>query len=125
MAFDDVGGVGGEGRDGAEVFVDETVLGRDKVLVVDNCRMSELDNEIVEVVAGEFLGCNVSKDIEEGLVINEGGRRSGDKDRSRGGRGAVGVSGGWEVPGVVRTVEKVLDFLGGGSKVGCVDIVDR
>ena len=37
----------------------------------------------------------------------------------------VGVNRGWEVPGVVGTVEKVLNFLGGGSEVGCVDVVDR
>ena len=76
-------------------------------------------------MAGEFLGCNIGEDIEKGLVIDEGRRRSGDEDGSRGGRGAVGVSGEWEVPGIVRTVEKVLDFLGGSGEVGCVDIVDR
>ena len=76
-------------------------------------------------MAGELLGGNISEDVEEGLVVDEGGRRARDEDRSRGGRGMVGVSGGQEVPGIVGTVEEVLDFLGGGGEVGCVDVVDR
>ena len=71
------------------------------------------------------MGGNVSEDVEEGLVVDEGGRRVGDEDGS-GGRGcAAGVSRGREVPGVVGTVEKVLDLLGGGGEVCCVNVIDR
>ena len=101
------------------------VLCRGEVLIVDNGGVGELDDKIVEVVAGELLGGNVSKDIKEGLIVDKGGRRIGDEDRSGGGGCTVGVSRGWDIPGIVRTVEEVLDLLGGGGKVGCVDVVDR
>ena len=120
-AFNDVRGVVGDGRDGAVVLVEKNEF-RGKVFVVDDGRVFELDNEIVEVVVGEFLGGNMSKDVQEGLVVNKRGRRAGDEDRG-GGRGA-GVSRGWEVPGVVGTVEKVLNFLGGSSEVGYIDVVN-
>ena len=124
MTFDNVRGVGGNGGDRAREFIDETIVGGGEVLVVDDSGMGELNDQVVEVVAGEFLGSNVGKDVKESLIVNEGGRRARDKDGSRGGRGTVGVSGGWEVPGIVGTVEEVLDFLGGSGKVGCIDIVD-
>jgi hypothetical protein len=37
--------------------------------------------------------------------------------------GAVAIRA-WIVPGVVRTVEKVLDDLGGGGEVLLIDIID-
>ena len=58
------------------------------------------------------------------LVIDEGGRRAWDEGGNGGGRGVTGVSRGWDVPGIVRTVEKVLNFLGGSGEVGCVDVVN-
>ena len=115
LTFDNVRGAVGNGGD---------VLGRDEVLFVDSGGVGELDDQIVEVVTGELLGGNVSEDVKEGLVVDKGGRRARGKDRSGGRRGAAGVSGGWEVPGIVGTVEEVLDFLGGGGEVGCVDVVD-
>ena len=124
LTLGNVGGVDRNGGDRAREFVDETIVGGGKVLVVDDSRVGELEDQVVEVVAGKFLGGDVSKDIEESLIVDEGGRRAGDEDRSGGGECTAGVGGGREVPGVVGTVEKVLDLLGGGGKVGCVDIVD-
>ena len=124
VMLNDVGGVGRDGRDGAGEFVNEMVASGDVVLFVNDVGMGRLDDEVIEVVAGEFLGCNIGKDVEESLVINERGRRARDKDRSRGRGHATGVSGGWDVPGVVGTVEKVLNLLGGGGEVGCVDVIN-
>ena len=125
LTFDNVGGVGRNGGDWARELIDETMVGGGEVLVFNNGGVGELDDQVVEVVAGEFLGGNVSKDIKESLIVDEGGRRAGDEDGS-GGRGcAAGVSRGWEVPGVVGTVEKVLDLLGGSGEVCCVNIIDR
>ena len=124
LTFDNVGGIGRNGGDWARELVDETMVGGGEVLVFDDGGVGELDDQVIEVVAGEFLGGDISKDVKESLIVNKGGRRAGDEDRS-GGRGCTaGVSGGREVPGVVGTVEKVLDLLGGGGEVGCVDVVD-
>ena len=124
MMFDNIGGVGRNGGDLAREFINKTIVSGGKILVIDNGRVGELDDQVVEVVAGEFLGGNISEDIEKGLIVDEGGRRAGDEDGS-GGRGcAVGVGGGQEVPGVVGTVEEVLDLLGGGGEVCCVNVVD-
>ena len=124
LTFDNVGGVDGNGGDGAGKLIDETILGGDEVLVIDNGGVGELDDQIVEVMTGEFLGRNIGENVEEGLVVDKRRRRTGDEDRSGGGRCTVGVSGGWEIPGIMRTIEEVLDLLGGGSEVCCVDIVD-
>ena len=125
MTLDNVGGVSGNGGDWAREFIDKTIVGRGEVLVVDDSRVGELDDQVVEVVAGEFLGGDISKDIEEGLIVDKGGRRARNEDGSGGRRGAAGVGRGWEVPGIVRTVEEVLDLLGGGSEVGCVEVIER
>ena len=124
VAFNNVGGVGRDGGDWMGELINETVLGGGEVLVVNDGGVGRPDDKVIKVVAGKLLGGNVGKDVEEGLIVNEGRRRTGDEDGSGGGGCAAGVSGGWEVPGVVRTVEEVLDFLGGGGNVGCVDIVD-
>ena len=124
LTFDNVGGVGRNGRDWARELVNETIVGGGEILVIDDGGVGELNDQVIEVVAGEFLGGNISEDVEEGLIVDEGGRRARDEDGSRGRRCTAGVSRGQEVPGVVGTVEKVLDFLGGGGEVGCVDIVD-
>ena len=124
LTFDNIGGVGRNGGDRARELVDETIVGGGEVLVIDDGRVGELDDQIVEVVVGELLGGDISKDVEKGLVVDEGGRRARDEDGSGGRRDVAGVSRGREVPGVVGTVEKVLDLLGGGGEVGCVDVVD-
>ena len=72
--FDNVWGIGGGGRDWAGEFINETILSRGEVLVVDSSRVGELDDQIVEVVAGKLLSGNISEDVEEGLVVDEGGR---------------------------------------------------
>ena len=59
------------------------------------------------------------------LVVNERGRRTRDKDRSGCRRGTAGIGRRQDVPGVVGTIEKVLNLLGSGGKVGCIDVVDR
>ena len=125
MTLNDVRGVVGDGGDRLEVLVDKTVLSGDIVFIVDDGRVGGLNDKVVKIVTGELLGGNVSKDVEEGLVVDEGGRRARDEDRSRGGGCTAGVSRGQDVPGVVGTVEKVLNLLGGGGKVGCVDVVNR
>ena len=124
LSFDNVGGVDRNRGDGVGRLFEEMVLGRDEVLFVDSGRVGELDDQIIEVVTGEFLGYNIGENIEEGLVVDKRRRRTRDEDRSRGGRCAAGVSGGWEIPGIVRTIEEVLDLLGGGSEVCCVDVVN-
>ena len=53
-----------------------------------------------------------------------------NSDKRQGGRNAVtfagragAIEGAWVIPGVVRTVEKVLDHLVGGSDVELVSVI--
>ena len=90
--LNDVRGVVRDRRDGVGVLIDETVLSGGKVFINDNGRVGRLDDKVVEVVAGELSYSNVSKDIEEGLVIDKGGREARDEDGSGGGGCTAGVN---------------------------------
>jgi hypothetical protein len=74
-----------------------------------------------------LLRGDVGKDVEEVGQGDSGVREDGGGDE---GRGAVLVKmravaiWAWIVPGVVRTVEKVLDDLIGGGEVLLINVID-
>ena len=104
-------------------LVDETILSGDEVLIINVGRVGRSDNEVIKALLGEFSGGNIGEDIKEVLVVDKQGRRVGE-DGDEDGGDVTGVSRGWEVPSVVGAVEEVLDLLGGGGEVGCVDVID-
>jgi hypothetical protein len=75
-----------------------------------------------------LLGGDVSEDVEEVWRGDGGIGEDGGGDEGRGAvlvaTRAVTTFWTWIVPGVVRTVEKVLDYLGGGGEVLLVDVID-
>jgi hypothetical protein len=76
-----------------------------------------------------LLGGDVSEDVEE---VGRGDGGVGEDSGGDEGRGAVLVETRdgvvairtWIVPGVVRTVEEVLNDLGGGGEILLVDVID-
>ena len=72
------------------------------------------------------MGGDVGEDVEEiGRGVN-----TIDSDEGRGGGNAVtfasgagAIEGTWVIPGVVRTVEKVLDDLVGGGDVELISVI--
>jgi hypothetical protein len=76
-----------------------------------------------------LLGGDVGEDVEEVWRGDGGVGEDGGRDKGRGTvlvetrDGAVAIRT-WIVPGVVRTVEEVLDDLGSGGEVLLVDVID-
>jgi hypothetical protein len=70
-----------------------------------------------------LFGSNVGEDVEEvGRGGDDGGRGAGAI--SVGARGRVITSWTWVIPGIVGTIEVVLDNLVGGGDVNLVGVVD-
>jgi hypothetical protein len=92
------------------------------VLVLVGGGVLELRAFYVSLLCGD-----ISKDIEEVGQGDGGVGEDGDRDE---GQGAILVETrvvtiqAWIVPGVVRTVEEVLDDLGGSSNVLLIDVID-
>jgi hypothetical protein len=74
-----------------------------------------------------LLGSDVSKDVEE---VGQGDGGVGEDGGGDEGQGAVLVVmravtiQAWIVLGIVRTVEKVLDDLGGGGEVLLINVIN-
>ena len=72
------------------------------------------------------MGGNVGEDVEEvGRGVD-----TIDSDERRGGRNAItfvcwagAIKGAWVIPGVVGTVEEVLDHLVGGGNVELINVI--